>query len=107
MTKPANQSTRTSPGQAGTAGADDGQPESLTRMHNTHFPERSAVCPTCRSQFEPRRAWQRYCSNRCRTLGHKRGDGGTLHDRMLEMERRLERLEGRLNARPGSGAGNG
>lgn len=83
------------------------QPESPPRMHNTHFLEHPGTCPSCGSQFQPRRPWQRFCSVRCRSVAHKQGSPGSLQQRVQELERRLELVEGLLNAGADSGIGNG
>ena len=45
------------------------------------------LCRQCRSPFEPRRSWQKYCSTACRRLHH--AGGGKLD----ELEKRVRDLE--------------
>lgn len=82
------------------AEAGDSQPTSPARMHNTHFPEHPATCPSCGSQFQPKRPWQRFCSVRCRSVAHKQGSPGSMQQRVQELERRLGLVEGLLSVRP-------
>lgn len=67
------------------------------RMRENAFSEALTVCPTCQGQFTPRRAWQRFCSAKCRTRGNKQAGSGSgpLQAKMAELERRIEALEER------------
>jgi len=65
------------------------------------------VCLACDGQFQPRRPWQRFCSDRCRARSHRQGGTGgasaetmaagheTLQARIQELARRVEALEAR------------
>jgi hypothetical protein len=68
-------------------------PDSPVRMRENAFSDTPATCPTCRVGFQPRRPWQRFCSARCRTAGHKQGNGDNLQSRVVELERRVSELE--------------
>lgn len=54
-----------------------------------------ATCPTCQTQFEPKRPWQRFDKPACRRAYHRGGTGSDHEHRIAELERRVAELEKR------------
>jgi len=50
-------------------------PETTTtqavKMRRRIFPDRSARCAVCGSEFVQRRSWAQFCSDQCRKVYHK------------------------------------
>lgn len=53
-------------------------------------------CRQCSALFAPKASWQRCCTTDCRRAWHKAK--GAKRVRLVDLERRVADLEGRLNA---------
>jgi len=84
----------------------EGGTKTPVRMRQNAFAKAPAVCPVCDGQFERRRPWQKFCSNRCRAQSHRESvtpagsaatDAGheALSARIQELGHRIEALERR------------
>src|SRR3954447_12359912 len=68
--------------------------EKASAMHSAHLATPRVTCPSCNLDFQPRRAWQRYCSVRCRNAWHReRQQTPALLTRVEKIEQRLAQLE--------------
>lgn len=55
----------------------------------------SVQCRGCPSTFQPKRRWQAFCSDSCRSEWHRKKKL-TPDERLVELERRVAALEAKL-----------
>lgn len=69
---------------------------SSPNIRAAHLSEDHMKCSQCQKEFQPRRAWQHFCSANCRNLHHGRvrGEGQMLRARIQELEEELRKLRG-------------